>query len=279
MPTQTAVLARLPRLTLTACLGVSLAAGLAGCAGQSTPASQAADSQPAASMLEGQAVSGSFGRWGMTWTASNWKNGDPLFGCTFSPKNVTLGSGGDKAVYGWLNFSTCAEIKSNRWKSQGSSFGGDIFTPNIAGTTTTLFTYYNQNGLWNEIDAEFVPAKGKLHPALIYSGGGARYVYEGWRPASAGAWHSVHVQWQADQILWSLDGKLVFKMIKDSSLKLGATVVSTTGSSLRVPAAAWPTKSQQLIANVWRGSNTADSKGFLGTYSSGSGNAIWNNLY
>ncbi len=68
-------------------------------------------------------------------------------------------------------------------------------------------------------------------------------------------------------------------MIRDSTLGLGAAVVTGSGSSMRIPAQAWPTRSQQLIANFWRGSNTGDSVGFLGSYTGGTGNAIWNNLY
>lgn len=229
--------------------------------------------------LGAQAVSGDFSRWGMTWSPSTWKNGDPLFGCTFSKNNLTLGSGSDAAVYGWLDSSTCSEIKSNRWKTQGTRFGGDIYVPNVAGTTTTLFTYFNDGTVWNEIDVEFVPSRGSLHPALIYRNGGSRYVYEAWLPAASNAWHRVDVNWTASSIVWTLNGRVVFTMYRNASLPLGATVVTGSGSSMQIPAAAWPTRSQQLIANFWRGSNTADSRGFLGTYGGGTGQAIWNNLY
>jgi len=272
-----------------ALLLLMLTAGLAGCAGPAaqtptvqTPVAQtpAAQTPPSGQALNAQAVSGPFSRWGQTWTASSWKNGDPLFGCTFSPANITLGSGSDTAVYGWLDSSTCSELKSNRYKSQGNAFGGDIFVPNISGTTSTLFTYLDDGNVWNEIDAEFVPGRG-LHPALIYRGsrGGVRYIYQAWVPATAGAWHTFKVDWQSTTITWTLDGRVVFTMIRDSTLGLGAAVVTGSGSSMRIPAQAWPTRSQQLIANFWRGSNTGDSVGFLGSYTGGTGNAIWNNLY
>ncbi len=260
-----------------AALSATLLSGLllAGC-GHSSPS---LTGDPVA--FTPQAVSGSFSRWGQTWTASNWKNGDPLFGCTFSPRNITLGSGSDQAVYGYLDSSTCSEVKSGRWKTQGSSFGGDLYVPGVAGTTTTVFTYTDNGTLWNEIDAEFVPARGALHPALIFRNGGSRYVFEAWRPATSNAWHHVEVKWQAASIQWYLDGQLSFTMYRNSSMGLGATVVTApSGStSMQVPAAAWPTQSQQLIANFWRGSNTADAAGFLGSYGGGTGTAIWNNLF
>ncbi|MDK2012446.1 MULTISPECIES: glycoside hydrolase family 16 protein [unclassified Deinococcus] len=254
-----------PRSILLLLLGAALSA-----CGQTT--------SPTSPGLTAQAVSGDFSRWGMSWSPSTWKNGDPLFGCTFSKNNLTLGGGSDAAVYGWLDSSTCSEIKSNRWKTQGTRFGGDIYVPNVAGTTT-LFTYFNDGTVWNEIDVEFVPSRGSLHPALIYRNGGSRYVYEAWLPAASNAWHRVDVNWTASSIVWTLNGRVVFTMYRNASLPLGATVVTGSGSSMQVPAAAWPTRSPQLIANFWRGSNTADARGFLGSYGGGTGQAIWNNLY
>mgnify|MGYP003350621339 CR=1 FL=1 len=132
-----------PRSVLLLLLGAALSA-----CGQTTSPTSLSPTSPG---LAAQAVSGDFSRWGMTWSPSTWKNGDPLFGCTFSKNNITLGSGSDAAVYGWLDSSTCSEIKSNRWKTQGTRFGGDLYVPNVAGTTTTLFTYFNDGTVWNEI--------------------------------------------------------------------------------------------------------------------------------
>ena len=188
-----------------------------------------------------------------SWQVSNWDNGSP-FGCTFAYSEVWLASSNLILNVNSANQSAikCAEIRT--WQSfTYGKFEVRMQPSTIAGADSSFFLYTGTAGTasHDEIDIEFINSGRTLHTNAWLAD---VQHYQDF-PVSQG-WTTLGFEWRPTYVRWFT--------VDDSGTEHEFRRVTI---SISAP--------MQLMLNHWVGDNSTSAVNFLGHYSGGGGQALY----
>lgn len=184
------------------------------------------------------------------WEVANWANGD-IFGCTFAYSEAYQLNWGSLALN--VNGSNpsnvrCAEVRTFQSFTYGK-FVTRLQPSYLQGANTSFFLYTGTAGTSShfEIDIEFLHGGSVIH-TNVWRGGQQNYVQYN----TTNGWRTIGFEWRPTFIRW-------FHVNANGS----ETEFRRVNVNISTP--------MRLMMNHWVGNNSANAKGFVGTYQAGTG--------